>query len=577
MERLPSEVTRPSKGHQQRWAQPPRAKKQGLKERQKTSEMAAAVSPLPSSAVDMLSPPAATSPASEQALPQDLDEPTFIPVVNIPGSKKLELLVSLVENPVVVRGNQPSVVVRGHVTVLSREVQKARAITVQLHGTKTLLNDQQMGSTGMAKTTIVKLERTMNTSTAPGSSERCAVGTYKLPFEFVLDKDTPPTLHVPRCDIEYTVTATLSKQASAPYLKLIPHKSVKAQKELTIVRYAGTGADPTDFLSQLKAVVKVGTLGSNKNGAGALPYRISMDRNVAAPGDLVGFRLDIYPPGLMPDFSRGEFAALANIAGEASREGHNDGEDRDEYASDNDNNEDEDEDEDEQPANHTPTANLIDAAATADTMSPNTNSGMVSDANDDSEPQGDEHGSDSVPVARTNPIDRPPTYASNRNSSAHNNWSVIAAAAIAGKKTDVTAYKVRAKFVQRVCYLTDHDLVADTADDVYLFWTKRVLTKEKVSNMLDLTPVINGTPLKLEWTMPIPNNLQCDTLTTDIQVRYDIFVDFFPREHRSGSSGKALKDMVSRVNNECVSSRLPLRTIPVSISSLLANPPSYAN
>ncbi|KAJ1963053.1 hypothetical protein GGI12_002279 [Dipsacomyces acuminosporus] len=524
-------------------------------------------------------PPSETTESQPTSVPQQpdilqgLEQPSFVPTVNGTGTKKLELQVSFIENPVIVRSNQPNTVVRGHVAVLSREVQKARTVVVQLHGTKLLANIQQMGSTSSGKTTLVKLEKALSTDSisSQSSTDTWAVGTYKLPFEFILSNNLPPTLHLPRCDVEYAVTAAFSKSSSSSYLKLLPHKSIKAQKEVTIVRYSGIGNDPSDFVARLKPVVKVGTLGSNKNGRGSLPYRISMDRNIAAPGDLVNFKLEIYPPGSTLNFNCREFAALAAIAEDANRE---QGEERDEYATDDEN--------EQEEANHSsPQARspLDGAATTAETISPNTNSGMSPEASDAPADGNDAHADALAHIPVSLPIDRPPTYASKRTSQSNDNgsWSALATAAMADNETDVVAYKVRAKFVQRVCYMTDHDLVADAADDVYLFWTKRVLTKEKVSNMLDLTSVINGKPLKLDWTMPIPSNIQYDTLTSDIQVRYDVFVDFFPRGHSAESSGKAIKDMVSRVNNECVSSRLPLRTIPVSISALLANPPSYAS
>ncbi|KAJ1911140.1 hypothetical protein GGI16_006666, partial [Coemansia sp. S142-1] len=64
------------------------------------------------------------------------------------GTKKLELQITLQENPVILRDGQDTTVVRGHVVVISREIQPLRMIQVLLTGTKALANVQQMGSTG---------------------------------------------------------------------------------------------------------------------------------------------------------------------------------------------------------------------------------------------------------------------------------------------------------------------------------------------------------------------------------------------------------------------------------------------
>ncbi|KAJ2547958.1 hypothetical protein GGH95_006527, partial [Coemansia sp. RSA 1836] len=139
------------------------------------------------------------------------------------------------------------------------------------------------------------------------------------------------------------------------------------------------------------------------------------------------------------------------------------------------------------------------------------------------------------------PIDRPPTYRVEDKSE----WAKLAAALLSSNKSTVAAYKVRAKLVQRVCYMADHDLVADSDSSVYLFWTKRVVAKGCVSDCLDVTQLAGGQPL--EWSLAVPTDLQSDVMSSGIQVRYDVFVDFYPREHCiGGSSTRAIRDVVSR-------------------------------
>ncbi|KAJ2812296.1 hypothetical protein H4S07_001494 [Coemansia furcata] len=469
------------------------------------------------------------------------------------GTKKLELQITLQENPVVLREGQNATVIRGHVTVISREVQPLRMIHLLLTGTKVLVSAQQMGGTGSAKRVLIKEDKFLDHRDSPPLTHY-EVGQYTLPFEFVVNKGLPPSLHVPRCNIDYSISVTALKCESAPpLLRIFSPKAPKAQVELRLVRYT-TGADPSDFLARQSPVTRVGTLGALKNGRGALPYRVVMDKNVAAPGDVINFKLDIYPQDVVPDFTPAEFAALINVV-EASKSAAatsrkpSAASDSEDYASDQDN----------EPSRPT------------DSGIPN-----VSDATDD-------EGSNEV-VATTGdhslvgsstaslhgaagvPIDRPPTYCANDN----NDFALLAASSMAGNKSTVTAYKVRAKLVQRVCYMTDHDLVADADNSVYLFWTKRIIAKEHVSDSLDITQ----SSMHLEWSMTVPSDLQYDILTSDIQIRHDVFLDFHPRSN-GNSSARAFRDVVSRVSNRCLSSRLPLRTIPEPLSSLLANPPLY--
>ncbi|KAJ1932226.1 hypothetical protein FBU59_006445, partial [Linderina macrospora] len=241
--------------------------------------------------------PLATPPPAVPEVDSDSSNANFIPVVNTVGTKKLELQVHLLEETVVIRDGQSSgAVVRGHVTVLCREEQKSHAIKVVLVGTKTLSSDQQMGGTGANKSTLVKLEKILETSSAVSvatnapAGDKCAIGTYKLPFEFAISRDLPPTMHVPRSDIDYSVVATLNKSEGG-YLRLFPKRVVRAQQAFTLVKYSGTN-DPSAFVQRLRPIIKVGTLGGIKTGKGAMPYRVILDRNVAAPGDLLTFKLE---------------------------------------------------------------------------------------------------------------------------------------------------------------------------------------------------------------------------------------------------------------------------------------------
>ncbi|KAJ2477439.1 hypothetical protein IWW47_006202, partial [Coemansia sp. RSA 2052] len=104
---------------------------------------------------------------------------------------KLELQIALQENPVVMREGQDATVIRGHVTVISRQVQPARQIHMLFTGTKVLANTQQMGSASSAKRSLIK-----ETKILEHSSSEYAIDTYTLPFEFVISSQClPPTLH----------------------------------------------------------------------------------------------------------------------------------------------------------------------------------------------------------------------------------------------------------------------------------------------------------------------------------------------------------------------------------------------
>ncbi|KAJ2757263.1 hypothetical protein GGI19_000197 [Coemansia pectinata] len=470
------------------------------------------------------------------------------------GTKKFELQITLQENPIILREGQDTTVIRGHVVVFSREIQPLRMIQVLLTGTKVLVNAQQMGSTGTGKQVLVNETKTLQHDNDSPPLAQYAVGTYTLPFEFIINQSLPPTLRVPRCTIEYAVSATALKFESAPpLLRMFSPKAPKAQIDLRLVGYA-TGADPSDFLARLNSVTRVGTLGAHKNGRGTLPYRVVMDKNVVAPGDVIKFKLSVFPSGVVPNFNPAEFAALIKVVDSSNSSARKAGtaSESDDYASD----------QGSEPSRPVDSGNR-----------------NASDATDDeeyNEVATRDHSQNASTTISLNgidgaPLDRPPTY----HAADSNDLALSAAASMAGNKTTVTAYKVDAKLVQRVCYMADHDLVADANNSVYLFWTKRVVAKERVSDSLDITRA----PLHLEWSMTVPGDLQHDILTSDIQVRYDVYLDFYPREHSSGAGGsstRAFRDVVSRVSNHCLSSRLPLRTIPVPLSTMLANPPLYS-
>lgn len=484
---------------------------------------------------------------------------SFFPAVDhIEGSKKLELSIELQENPVILRQEQDYAVARGQVTLVCREPQKgARNLKLQLIGTKELDNIQQMGSVGSAKQTILKAIKEVPLK-SDQDTEVLAKGTYQVPFEFVMDKSSPPTTHVPRCQIHYMLTASVEKPLTLPYLRLFTSKQVKQQAEVRLVKYTAD-LDPSDFMAKIKPVVKMGTLGGAWNGEGPLPFRVAMNKNVAAPGDVLSFTLDIYPPisdpKNAPEFTQGEFSSLIHVATnhKANKEGAED--------------ESEDEEEEVEDSQNVGTVQQHKpSASTSDNSKGET-------SNDDEEAEMEEGVGEppshvASPMPMPVPMNRPPTYHSDHKD---DTWAIAAAQALSGKKAAVTSYKVTAKLVQRVCYLTDHDLVADTACDVYMFWTKRMVHKERVSAELDLLSVPNDQkPIHLEWSLKVPEDQQYDLLTSDLQVRYDVYLDFRPRDEQS-----SLKGVVNRVSSKVLSARLPLRVLPVSISSLLAHPPSY--
>ncbi|KAJ1787467.1 hypothetical protein LPJ59_005725 [Coemansia sp. RSA 2399] len=443
---------------------------------------------------------------------------TFTPSIDTQGSKKLELQIELQEVPAVIRlgtDQHQDLVVRGHIVVICRDAQRMDGqIKATFVGTKNLENIQQMGSVGSQRKVIVKEELLLDLDQET-TDGLYAAGTYRVPFEFVLASKgkMQPSISVPRCTVEYVVTASVAKKGS--YLKmllpLVGGGTAKAQCIVPVIKDPADnegGNGQVDQLAHVGPITRVGTLGSGTSGTGKLPYRIAMDRNVAMAGDVVGFTLEVYPPDQTPDFSPAEFAALSKIAASTDNSRNN--------------------------------TDLSDAASAT--------------SNDDD--------------GQTIPVSSPPTYQPT-------------GADLAGNKLTVTAYKVRAKLVQSVCYMTDHDLVADANDSVYLFWTNRTMADTLVARSLDLSKAVSDNErVKVEWVLPVPGQMQPDVHTPDIQVRYDVFVDFYPRSGGSSSKGSskggALKGMVSRVNNRRLSSKLPLRTVspPVSLP-LASNPPSY--
>ncbi|KAJ2403237.1 hypothetical protein GGI23_000106 [Coemansia sp. RSA 2559] len=447
---------------------------------------------------------------------------TFTPSIDIQGSKKLELQIELHEAPAVIRrrstDQNQDLVVRGHIIVICRDAQRMDGqIKATFVGTKHLENIQQMGSVGSQKKVIVKQELLLDLD-QEAADGHYAIGTYRVPFEFALTSKgkLQPSISVPRCTVEYVMTASVAKKSSS-YLKLLlPLVGGSTAKAQCIVPVINAPADneggngQADQPAHVGPITRVGTLGSGTSGTGKLPYRIAMDRNVAMAGDVIGFTLEVYPPDQTPDFSPAEFAALSKIAA---------------------------------------------AAASTDNSLNNTD---LSDAASASS-----NGDDGQTIS----LSSPPTYQPT-------------GADLAGNKLTVTAYKVRAKLVQSVCYMTDHDLVADANDGVYLFWTKRTMAATLVAHSLDLSKAASGNErVKAEWVLPVPEQMQPDVHTPDIQVRYDVFVDFYPRSgggSSSSSKGSALKGMVLRANNRRLSSKLPLRTVlPPASVSLAPNPPSY--
>ncbi|KAJ2543031.1 hypothetical protein EV175_006010, partial [Coemansia sp. RSA 1933] len=439
---------------------------------------------------------------------------TFTPSIDIQGTKKLELQIELLGIPAVIRQQQHTdrpeqqdLTVCGHIVVICREAQRLGGqIQVSFVGTKNLENIQQMGSVGSQTKVIAKQEKVLEFAghmDEPGTDGLCAVGTYRLPFELTLTgrNRLQPSISVPRCTVEYCITASIDRKGSSAYLrkKLLPlvgasAAAAKAQCVVPVIKHPADGdgdeQQADHLLANVGPLTRVGTLGSGTSGTGKLPYRITMDRSVAMLGDVVGFALEVFPPDQTPDFSPAEFAALSRIAASADNSRAN--------------------------------TDVSDVAS-------------ITSADDDDD--------------QTIPIGFPPMYQPTGTD-------------LAGNKLTVSAYKVRAKLVQRVCYMTDHDLVADANDGVYLFWTKCTMAKTLVSRSLDLSAAISsGETVSVEWVMPVPDQMQPNVQTPDIQVRYDVFVDFYPRSNASGRKGSALKGMVSRVNNRRLTSKLPLRTV----------------
>ncbi|KAJ2872906.1 hypothetical protein FB639_004278, partial [Coemansia asiatica] len=140
----------------------------------------------------------------------------------------------------------------------------------------------------------------------------------------------------------------------------------------------------------------------------------------------------------------------------------------------------------------------------------------------------------------------------------------------------VAAYKVKCKLVQKVRYVTDHDLVADSNDQVYMFWTKRVVLKELVANEMRLDAAATE-PIRLQWEMLIPDEIQSSLDAEDVQVRYDVFVDFYPMKSTPVGITRrlSLRGIARKSQGKSVWCILPLNVLPVSVSTLVANPPEY--
>ncbi|KAJ2700164.1 hypothetical protein FB645_005096 [Coemansia sp. IMI 203386] len=134
----------------------------------------------------------------------------------------------------------------------------------------------------------------------------------------------------------------------------------------------------------------------------------------------------------------------------------------------------------------------------------------------------------------------------------------------------VCAYKVKCKLVQKVRYMTDHVLVSDD-NEPHMFWTKRVVLKQLVSDDLDLN---TRDPIKVEWEMRIPD-VQCSLDLDEVQVRYDVFVDFYPLRNQPQGLTRRLSfrgiagDRARKKSVGCV---LPLNVVPANAGALVEGP-----
>ncbi|KAJ2332932.1 hypothetical protein GGH91_006052, partial [Coemansia sp. RSA 2671] len=160
-----------------------------------------------------------------------------------------------------------------------------------------------------------------------------------------------------------------------------------------------------------------------------------------------------------------------------------------------------------------------------------TDSGVASDDED----EGDtttisnsltDGGSARLSYLGSSPLDQGATYQDT------NDLALKAASALVGNKNTVITYKIVAKLVQRTCL--DH--VDDGA------WTKRVVCAECVSECYDVTQK----SMHLEWVLQLPSDLQHDLAMPGMEIRYDVLVDFYPREHRGALGSSSVRDVVSR-------------------------------
>ncbi|KAJ2361448.1 hypothetical protein IW150_007240, partial [Coemansia sp. RSA 2607] len=239
---------------------------------------------------------AAVATTTKSATAKDCTAASFVAASTADFGKgpRLEMQISVDPNTVVVcASRQKSAMVRGTITVTSRQKQAAHPIHLTLTGTKTQHKPTQtIGVTRASTQEILRQTQTLRCMTSPIS--HYSVGVYTKPFVFTLDDITnlPKTLDVPQCTVEYCVQATTSGRRGI--LAWPFGGPVQASERLVVVDEAecGGGVEPA-------CVVRTGVLGAYGDGDEArVPrFTVQMGCGVATAGQDVRLQLDVQVTG----------------------------------------------------------------------------------------------------------------------------------------------------------------------------------------------------------------------------------------------------------------------------------------
>ncbi|KAJ2300051.1 hypothetical protein IW139_001338 [Coemansia sp. RSA 353] len=119
--------------------------------------------------------------------------------------------------------------------------------------------------------------------------------THTLPFEFVLDASAPPTLRVPRCSVEYTVSARLVSAGMLHRMYLFGLRRYRASQTLILHSYPST-RNLYDLDMRMRSEIRQGVLGAEISHFNPVPFFAVLDRGIAHVGGKVAIHIVIDPP-----------------------------------------------------------------------------------------------------------------------------------------------------------------------------------------------------------------------------------------------------------------------------------------